>query len=68
MSIAEIKNMTTAERLEAMELLWDALCHEDIEIGSPDWHEPILDKRRQRINSGKAKFYTLEEVKKRFCG
>lgn len=28
MSIAEIKNMTVAERLEAMEQLWESICQE----------------------------------------
>ena len=47
MGITEIKNMTTVERLEAMELLWDALCHEEEEIQSPAWHEPILKKEKK---------------------
>ena len=66
MSITEIKNMTTVERLEAMELLWDALCHEEEEVQSPVWHELILKKRKERIESGEAKFYTLDQLKERF--
>ena len=66
MSITEIKNMTTVERLEAMELLWDALCHEEEEVPSPAWHELILKKRKERIESGEAKFYTLDQLKERF--
>ena len=66
MSITEIKNITTVERLEAMELLWDALCHEEEEVQSPAWHEPILKKRKERIESGEAKFYTLDQLKERF--
>ena len=66
MSITEIKNMTTVERLEAMELLWDALCHEEEEVQSPAWHELILKKRKERIESGEAKFYTLDQLKERF--
>ena len=63
MSINEIKNMTTTERLEAMELLWDALCHEEQEIPSPAWHESVLKKRKERIEAGEAKFYTLDQLK-----
>lgn len=58
--------MTTVERLEAMELLWDALCHEEEEVQSPAWHKPILKKRKERIESGEAKFYTLDQLKERF--
>ena len=64
MNIAEIKNMSTIERIQAMELLWDALTHEDHEIPSPPWHEEILKKRKERIESGKAKFITLDQLKK----
>ena len=66
MSITEIKNMTTVERLEAMELLWDALCDEEEEVRSPVWHEQILKKRKERIESGEANFYTLDQLKERF--
>ncbi len=67
MSIAEITSMTSSERLETMELLWDALCHDAVEPSSPNWHEDILSQRRQRIESGKTKFYTLDEVKSHFA-
>ncbi len=64
MNIAEIKKMSTIERIQAMELLWDALTHEDHEIPSPSWHEGILKKRKERIESGKAEFITLDQLKK----
>ena len=64
MSIAEIKNMTTIERIQTMELLWDALSHEDHEIDSPSWHKEILQKRRERLDSGETKFITLTQLKK----
>lgn len=67
MSIAEITNMSSIERLETMERLWDALCHESEEPSSPSWHEGTLNQRRKRIESGKAKFYTLDEVKAYFA-
>ncbi len=65
MSIAEIEKMTQPERLRAMEALWDALCHEKSEPESPDWHEGILAERRRKIESGEARFITLEEAKRR---
>ena len=66
MSITEIKKMSVEERLQVMEQLWDALCHEEPEIASPAWHEGILDERKKRIDSGDAKFFTLDQVKERF--
>jgi len=67
MSIAEITSMSSSERLETMEQLWDALCHDAVEPSSPTWHEDILSQRRQRIESGETKFYTLDEVKSHFA-
>ena len=68
MGTAEIKNMSQAERLQTMEALWDAICHDSSEPDSPDWHEAILANRKQRIESGDDKFYTLREARERLLG
>lgn len=64
MSIAEIEKMSNPERLRVMEALWDALCHEKTEPDSPEWHGDILTQRRKRIESGEAKFFSIEETKR----
>jgi hypothetical protein len=49
-----------------MEELWNSLRHIDnSEIESPEWHEGILRDRLQKINDGKAKFITMDELKKK---
>lgn len=63
MNAIDIKKMSTMERLQTMEALWDSLLHEDTEIESPEWHRDILDERRGRIESGNVKFIALEELK-----
>jgi hypothetical protein len=63
MTITEIKKMSTVERLRAMEELWDALCHEDQEIDSPAWHGDILEDRRKKIETGKAEFISIKDLK-----
>lgn len=65
MSIAEIEKMTQAEKLQAMEALWNSLCHDKTEPDSPAWHEDILADRRRKIESGEAQFISLEEAKRR---
>ena len=65
MSIAEIKEMSTAERLRTMEALWDALCHEAVEPEAPLWHEKLLIERKNKMQSGEAHFMTIEEARKR---
>ena len=65
MSIAEIKAMSRAEQLQTMELLWDVLCHEGNEPESPTWHQSVLAERKAGIESGRAKFLSIDEVKRR---
>ncbi len=63
MTITEIKKMSILERLQAMEELWDSLCHEDQEIDSPAWHGDILEDRKARIEKGEAGFISFEDLK-----
>lgn len=63
MNIADLKKMSTAERLQAMEALWDSLLYEDVEFDTPKWHERILQDRKNKISNGKAKFISLAELK-----
>lgn len=57
MSLAEIKttvlSLTSAERIELMNALWDSLGSEEIE--SPLWHEEELKRREKEISTGEAK-------------
>jgi len=59
----EIKKMTVAEKLRAMEALWDDLCRRDA-VPVPQWHREILDQRERLIKKGKAKFIDWETAKK----
>ena len=49
---AQISKMSMAERLQAMEQLWDALCRGGGEVSSPEWHEEVLARRKARANRG----------------
>jgi len=63
MNIADIKKMSKTIRLQAMEALWDSLIYENGEIDTPNWHEKILEERKNKISNGKAKFISLSELK-----
>jgi hypothetical protein len=65
MQTLEIEKMNTTERLQAMEVLWDALIHEKYEIKSPAWHHDILKERKEKIAEGKGEFLSLKELKAR---
>ncbi len=63
MDMQEIRKMSRAERLAAMEALWDSLIEEESEIESPEWHRDILAERRRKIEDGKAEFISLEKLR-----
>ena len=63
MNRADIDRMSPAERLAAMEALWDSLMAKDTEIASPDWHRDVLDERKRKIESGQAEFISLEKLR-----
>jgi mannitol/fructose-specific phosphotransferase system IIA component (Ntr-type) len=67
MSILELEKMNTTQKFIALEELWQDLSQnlEDERL-SPDWHLDILEQREQKIQTGDAKFYTIEEVKEQF--
>ncbi len=61
-----IGQMTLAEKLRAMEALWDDLCREDA-VPLPEWHKNLLDERQLAIEEGKSEFVDWEEAKKRIA-
>jgi len=61
----QIEKMSSAERLRAMEQLWDALCREEQEIPSPDWHGEVLKERAERAERCEARFLTLAQLRSR---
>ncbi len=62
---AEIEQMTLAERMEAMELLWRSISSKPGRVVSPAWHGEVLQKRRAKIEAVKAEFLTVAQLKKR---
>ena len=65
MNTVEIQKMNTVERLQAMEMLWDALLHEEVEVKSPSWHQGIIKERISQVDSGGDGFLSLQELKAR---
>ena len=63
MGESDIKKMTTIQRIQAMEALWDSLLNDDSDLQSPHWHQEILEARKKQIDSGEAKFISIEKLK-----
>ena len=60
----KVNEMTTEEKLQVMELLWDDLCRNAPDFSSPTWHEDILKEREKRLKEGKEKFVDWNKAKK----
>ncbi len=61
--ILSIDQMTVAEKLMAMESLWDSLCQDEAQIPVQEWHKQVLGERRRQIETGEAKFIDWETAK-----
>lgn len=65
LAASEIQNMSLAERLQAMEMLWASLASSPEQVASPDWHGTVIAERIAEYKSGKAESFSLEELKER---
>jgi len=62
-TVLKLDTMTKAEKLQAMEELWQDLSRAEEEIDSPDWHLDILKERESMLNEGKDEFIPWETAK-----
>ena len=64
-----LHEMSLHSKMELMEALWDDLSRSPEKLESPDWHEAVLQERRQRIQSGEETFSdwaaAREEIRRR---
>lgn len=59
-----LDKMTTAEKLKALELIWDDLCQNDSDIPVPDWHLELLREREEAVARGEERPIDWEDAKK----
>ncbi len=63
--VLQLDKMTTADKIRAMESLWDDLCKHADAVASPSWHKDILSQREKSVAKGKEKFNDWDREKKR---
>jgi hypothetical protein len=51
-NLEALTQLPLAERLAAMESLWDSLCHDDAAELSPPWHAAVLEERLRELADG----------------
>ncbi|MCG5539544.1 addiction module protein [Halorhodospira sp. 9622] len=57
--------MGTAEKLRALEELWDDLLKQPDAIPTPGWHGDVLAEREAGVRQGEARFDDWRSVRKR---
>lgn len=62
-STLRLDQMTTEEKLIAMEELWADLTRNQKDFKSPAWHESILKERDQRVRNGPEQPTDWDEAK-----
>ncbi|MEI6082935.1 MAG: addiction module protein [Verrucomicrobiota bacterium] len=63
MTTLALKEMTLAEKLAAMEALWEDLSRTPEAVESPAWHKEVLEQRQNRVAEGKAGYTSWESAK-----
>ena len=62
---AQLDSLSTADKLRAMEYLWDDLCRHADAVSSPAWHDEVLTERVLAVKNGQATFADWEAEKSR---
>ena len=62
---AEIERMSIAERLQAMELLWNSISRSEASVSSSSWHQDVLLARRAKVDSGEGQFLSISDLRER---
>ncbi len=62
-TVLKLDSMTTAQKLQAMEELWDDLSRSEEGVESPDWHRVILEERESQLGQGEDHFVSWEAAK-----
>jgi len=62
--ISDIEQMSVAERLQTIEILWDSLRSDD-SVDSCEWHGGVLRARRAKVDAGEGVFLSISELRAR---
>lgn len=62
-TVIPLNEMSTTEKLVALDQIWDDLMRNVDEISSPEWHKEVLAARAKRIKNGEAKFLNWADAK-----
>jgi hypothetical protein len=61
--LLQLKEMTTAEKVQVMEEIWADLSDPESGFTPPDWHRQVLEERTKGILNGGQQFTDWETAK-----
>ena len=67
MAMLTIKQMSWAEKLQAMEELWESPSRDEARLESPSWHADVLEETRQNYAAGGEQPSDWEAAKQELC-
>ena len=63
-TVLSLEKLSRAEKLRAMEELWEDLSRSEAEYTSPDWHGEVLREREKALEEGRDEFIPWEQAKR----
>ena len=63
LAVEQIQQLTTKEKLMAIEAIWEDLLSSKEEVESPDWHLEALKETEKRVASGLEEPIDWEQAK-----
>jgi hypothetical protein len=60
-----LNDMTTLEKLQALEQIWPDHQHAPEKLHSPGWHADVLTAREHRVSEGLSRFSDWDTAKAR---
>ncbi len=61
----KLKALSTAQKLQLLETIWDDLCHVTGDVRSPEWHGAVLAERKRQLDAGTMPVSPWAEAKER---
>ncbi|MFH1862347.1 MAG: addiction module protein [bacterium] len=60
-----LSQLSLAQKLDLMEILWADLTRDEKKLESPAWHKTVLKDREEALTAGKITTSDWEQAKKR---
>ena len=64
--LKKLQQLSKEEKIEVVQMLWDDIARNQNQVDIPEEHKRILDQRLEKMQEGKAKFKSWDEISKKY--